>query len=297
MSKPKELNFSRIISQFTTTTGRFFSGMRFIKANGLSRFYLAPIALTILLWIGGFSLVANLVDWISAWTHEYLEIEAHPSGEGFFSSFGESWEMLKSWINGASTLLLALMLKLVFWLVLGIVMKYILLILLSPILAYISEKAEAIITGKSYPFDIEQLTRDVWRGILIAGRNFIIEIALIVLMAGLSFLMPPLAPFITIAGFIVGAYFFGYSMIDYISERQQMNMQESNQFVWANAGTAIGLGVFISLALKVPFIGFLLASFTSIIAAVTAVIILQKNEMTSRRLANPQGILELKNEI
>jgi len=291
------MNLTNIVIQFTQTLSRFFSGMRFIRKNGLSKYYLFPIGLSILLWYGGYSLVENLVDMISTWTHGYLEIEAHPTGEGFFSSFSESWEMFKLWINGASTLLLALVLKLVFWIVLGVVMKYVLLILLSPVLAYISEKTESILTGKEYPFDVEQLVRDSFRGIIIATRNFMIEMTCIILFTIFAFFVPAIAPITAILGFIIGSYFYGYSMIDYYSERQKMSITASSKFVWNNAGMAIGLGLMISLAIKLPLIGFLMASFTSIISAVTAVLLISSKQESQPQISNVRGVIDLKNEI
>ncbi|MEJ7671935.1 MAG: EI24 domain-containing protein [Chitinophagaceae bacterium] len=46
--------------------------------------------------------------------------------------------------------------------------KYLFLIIGSPVFAYISERTEAIINGKDYPFDLKQFAKDVIRGIAIA---------------------------------------------------------------------------------------------------------------------------------
>ncbi len=49
--------------------------------------------------------------------------------------------------------------------------KYLFLILGSPLFAYLSEKTEAIMEGKDFPFSFTQLLKDILRGIRIALRN------------------------------------------------------------------------------------------------------------------------------
>ena len=48
---------------------------------------------------------------------------------------------------------------------------YIVVIILSPILALLSERIEKIITGNKYKFSFKQLINDIRRGIQIALRN------------------------------------------------------------------------------------------------------------------------------
>ena len=62
-----------------------------------------------------------------------------------------------------------------FWYVLSRYMKYVVLILLSPLFAYLSERTEEILTGKTYPFEFKQLVKDSIRGAGIATRNLLIE--------------------------------------------------------------------------------------------------------------------------
>ena len=50
--------------------------------------------------------------------------------------------------------------------------KYVVVIILSPLLAHLSQKTERILTGNKYPFDLNQFLRDIKRGIRIALRNF-----------------------------------------------------------------------------------------------------------------------------
>ena len=57
-----------------------------------------------------------------------------------------------------------IMLQLVFLLFYFSLFKYIFLIIGSPVFAYLSEKTEAIIEGKDFPFSFAQLLKDIIRG-------------------------------------------------------------------------------------------------------------------------------------
>ena len=53
--------------------------------------------------------------------------------------------------------------------------KFLVLTVLSPVIALLSERTEKIITGNEYPFNFNQLMKDVARGILMALRNITLE--------------------------------------------------------------------------------------------------------------------------
>ncbi|MFT4986067.1 MAG: CysZ protein [Glaciecola sp.] len=293
------MSLKKIISQFLQSIRGFTVAVGFIHSNGLSKFYIFPVILALLLGAGGFALVSQAVDFISSNTLQYLELEANPTEDNFFSSFREGWETIKLWINGASTVVIAVILKVVFWVLLGILMKYVLLIFLAPVLAYVSEKTESIVTGNEYPFNAAQLTRDIWRGIVIALKNLGIEISILIFLSVITFFAPFLAPITALVGIVIGAYYYGYSMIDYISERRQLSIAESSRYVLDNAGMAIGLGLIITLMMKVPVLGFLTASFASIVTAVSAVLLVYGNspDPSNSNSHQNEGVVELKKEI
>jgi len=148
---------------------------------------------------------------------------------------------------------------------------------MSPLLAYLSERTESIIMGHEFPFSWLQFFKDIFRGILLAFRNFFIEILLTVLLFFLSFV-----PFLGFATapilFLISAYFYGFSFLDYTAERRKMKVKESVDFVKQNKGIAIGNGGIFALFLLIPFIGVSIATFISIISTVAASIAVLKKE-------------------
>jgi len=121
---------------------------------------------------------------------------------------------------------------------------YIVVVLLSPILAMLSEKIEEIITGESYDYSFKMLINDIKRGAIIAFRNLIWFYVFVGLFLGVvSLLNLSTKSFVAFAiPFIVGFYYYGFTFIDYVNERRRMNIQQSIYFVSRHKGLAISIG-------------------------------------------------------
>jgi CysZ protein len=127
---------------------------------------------------------------------------------------------------------------------------YVVFVLLSPLMTYLSSSTEHIVTGKHYPFEWEQFWKDMLRAIRILVRNLIWQYLLLTPLLLLSFVFwgnlneSPLYP---IALMVIG-YYCGFSLLDYINERRQLTVEESIRFVRRHRGLALSIGgVFILL--------------------------------------------------
>ena len=155
--------------------------------------------------------------------------------------------------------------------------KYLMLILMSPILALLSEKTEEILTGNEYPFEWGQFMRDIWRGIVIAIRNMMIELLVLTGVTVVCFFFPPLAIILWPFTWVVSWYFLGFAMIDYVSERRRFSVSQSNAFVKKHSGLAIGNGWLFATTLAVTSsiwlgaIGFMIAPINACVGATLAV--------------------------
>ena len=132
---------------------------------------------------------------------------------------------------------------------------YIVVVLLSPILAMLSQKIETIITGNKYPFNFKNLVNDIKRGATIAFRNLIWYYVFVGIFLGIvSFFDLSAKSFIIFAiPFIVGFYYYGFSFIDYINERRRLNIQQSVYFVSQHKGLAIAIGSIYSILFLLYF--------------------------------------------
>jgi CysZ protein len=157
-----------------------------------------------------------------------------------------------------------------FWYVLSRYMKYVVLILLSPLFAYLSERTEEILTGKTYPFEFKQLVKDSIRGAGIATRNLLIETVFMAICSIISFFFPVVSPFTLTFLFLVNSYFMAFNFFDYVAERKRMNIQESIRYMRANFSTLMGFGVAYNLVSFVPLLDWVLAPISAASGAVIA---------------------------
>lgn len=186
----------------------------------------------------------------------------------FFSKTGlKTWLRKEddSWLRfvfifGQIILQLILMLSYFSW------FKYLFLIIGSPVFAWLSEKTEAIIHNTNYPFSLKKFLNDVIRGIWIALRNtlwqtvYTISILFLSLIPLIGWATPVLAVF-------VECFYFGFSMLDYTSERKGLSATQSIDFIGHHKGLAIGNGMIFYLMHTLPVVGWIFAPGYAVIAA------------------------------
>jgi len=234
----------------------YFSAISFIFSKGLWWAFVFPILLNVLMFIGGYKLIESVTTDLQAWVTGMIGLE---DGAFFLSDY------LSGFLSGVIWLLL----KVMFFFVFAYWGGYITLILLSPLFAYLSERTEEIISGKKYPFNPDQLMRDIVRGILISFRNMFIQTGWMILFFILGFI-PVIGWFGAIVLFVISAYFYGFSFIDYTSERRKIKIAQSVQFVRSYKWLAVANGTIFSFFLLVPFCGVLFSGFAAIVSVVAA---------------------------
>lgn len=236
---------------------------RIIKECRLGWVFLIPLLILILnIYLGG-NIATHLTNISTDWMRDIIPF-----------SMGDSWFADATRTLAASLVWIALFFALVY------IGGFLLLILLSPLLVYVSERVDQLITGRSYPFVFREFLSDIGRGIRIALRNLFIEIA----NSAISFIVG----FVPIIGFAipiyllgVASYFYGFSFMDYTLERRRYNVRQSIQMVRNNKGTAIGLGSVYMVFTMIPIIGFALAGFAAILSTVAATV--ATNELLAKQ--------------
>ncbi|WP_066629556.1 EI24 domain-containing protein [Labilibacter marinus] len=236
----------------------YSKAFKFLRKNRLTWYFLFPLLLNIILFALGYSSTIALSTQWYVYVTDWMNVDSWEFwGSGFLSSVIE--------------IVMYVVVRLLFFLLFAYIGGYIVLILMSPVFAFLSEKVESILTGNEYPFNLKQLLKDIWRGVRLALRNLGIELFLTVILFMLSFI-PVIGFFTSIALFFISAYFYGFSFIDYSLERKKMDIKESIAFVKTNKGLSIGNGTIFSLVLLIPFVGVLISSFVSIISVTAATI-------------------------
>jgi CysZ protein len=144
--------------------------------------------------------------------------------------------------------------------------KYVFLIVGSPLFAYLSEKTEAILEEKEYPFSFSQFLKDIARGIKIALRNGLWQTVYSLSILILSFI-PIVGLATTVMAFAIECYYLGFSMLDYSCERNKLSTSQSIDFIGKHKGLAIGNGIVFYMMHLVIIIGWILAPTYAVIAA------------------------------
>lgn len=227
----------------------FSRALGFALRNGLWWLFLAPLVLW-LLFAGGIAWISTEArDLLGSWLSGHLHIDVPATGR---NGLAGAWDDVKGFFNSARETLVLVTVKLALWSLFGLVGKYLVLILLSPLLAYASERTEEIITGRAFPFRFGLLLKDVGRGILMALRNGSLELIISATVWAGTFFIAPLAP---VSGFVlwcVSSWFYGFSMFDYVFERQRLGVRASARAARTRWGIVLANGVLFNLLMNPP---------------------------------------------
>ena len=229
--------------------------------------FLIPVAFSILLTGALIWVSTEAVDVVRTYASQFLDITIPTEDRIGLIGF---WDDVKAFFNSARDVILVFVVELALWFLFGLIGKYLVLIVLSPLLAYASERTEEILTGRVFPFRVGHFVKDVGRGILMAIRNGVTELLINVLFWIVTLFLSPLAPFTMIILWLVSCWFYGFSMFDYVFERQRMGIGASTREAHNRRGTVMANGALFGLLMKIPFLGVVFAPLLASIGAVLA---------------------------
>jgi CysZ protein len=259
------------MQQFILGLKHFIAATGFMAKHKLLHYYLFPLLLSILFYIGitafTLSFAKSITDYL---IYQHVPVPSIDSQNvpSFFSFFNANF------VQNVTAVIVGL----VVFFVAAKISKYLVLIILSPLFAYLSEVVEEKITGNVYPFVLSRFLQDIWRGIRIALRNFIIEFALIGLFTLVGFFIGPFAILIVPILWLVSAYFYGFSMIDYTCERRRLSVKQGIAFIREHRTLAVANGSLYALLDIVPLIGLMVAPINAVVGATTALLAIEKSK-------------------
>ncbi|MBA3682151.1 MAG: EI24 domain-containing protein [Bacteroidetes bacterium] len=236
----------KFFTDFFKAIGNCLKAFSIIFEKGLWPYMFIFLFFWLALWILSIYGLFILADGLSDWLSNYIEFNSIPQS-GHWLSFA------KPYLIGTVSFLVKILFKLVLWFTTSTLIKYVLLMILSPVFALLSEKAEEKLTGKSFPFSLKQLFKDILRGIAISFRNMLLEYFFILTCFFVSIFFPPLFIITTPFLLFLGWYFVGFALLDYNSERHKYGVSKSIQFIKQNRGTACGIGFVYSFFMALPF--------------------------------------------
>lgn len=187
-----------------------------------------------------------------------------------YTAIGYEHSIDSSWYHSIINIFLKIIVWGIFIFLYISLYKYIVLIMMAPVLAFLSERTEQLLTKKEFYFNTLQFLKDVLRSIAINLCNLLIEIGVgIILFFFVN--IPIIGLFTPLIGILTQSYFTGFGMLDYYCERHQMNLKQSYRFINFYKGIAIGNGFIFYSIMLIPFVGILIAPAYSVTAATIAI--------------------------
>lgn len=248
-----------------------FKAFQFIFDKGLWPYIFFPIIAWLLMWAGSIWIFAKIATYIASYINSLLNAENIPDS-------GSVLSFLKPFLTGYFSVIIAWILKLLFWFMSGTFSKYITLIILSPIFSKLSEETEQKINQTNYPFNFSQFIKDIGRGILISIRNMLIEYFYLAICFIITLIFPPLAIVTTPLLILISWYYTGFTMLDYNFERHKMSISQSSVFIKKNAGLACGIGLVYSLFMLLPlFLGIMFGPILAVVGATISFLEIKKS--------------------
>lgn len=202
---------------------------RFIKEHRLFKWIIIPGIIYTLLFIAGMFFFWQSSDGVVSWVSSKLGIE------NWLQKERNEWLSFLFVMTG-------MMLRLILVLFYFSFFKYVILIIGSPVFAYLSEKTEAIIEGREHSFVWADIKKDSWRSIRLAVRNCLWQSVYLVALILLS-LVPVVGWIVPVIALLMEGFYFGFSMLDYSFARIKFTPAQSIAFTARHKGMAIGNGL------------------------------------------------------
>ena len=226
---------------------------RFIQEHKLGKWILTPGIIYTILFIVGMYFFWKSADDVPSWLSDQLRVEAwlQRQRSGWLSFF---------------FVMAGMMVRLILVLFYFSLFKYLILIIGSPLFAYLSEKTEAIIENKEHSVSRKELRKDAARSIRMALRNCFLQMLYFVGLILMS-LIPVIGWITPIIALLMECYYYGFSMLDYSFARAGFTRQQSIRFQGRHRGLAIGNGFLFYLM----HVAIILAPAYAIVAATLSV--------------------------
>ena len=231
----------KFLKHFYLGITAYFKAIDFVFREKLWYFFIIPLVLSLLLYFAGNALLENLYQYDYGNPQTIREL---------------IWDLIKMLLL-QTLIFISIELR-----------KYIVLILLSPLISKLSLITEERLTGNTYKFSWERYLADIRRAIRIIFGNLVIQYGISLVWISLTLIFSGLKPYTPGVLIAIGFYFYGFGMIDYVNERRRLNIDQSVAFVRRHAGFAIGIGSVFSLLFLVPYeVGVTIAPVLAIVAA------------------------------
>lgn len=250
------------IRDFSRGIQAYGKAVQLLFSRRLRWFMLFPAVIIILLFVVGNYVVGYLGDGLAGMIEEKIM----------------SWIEGRMWLNWLSRtveVIVKVFVRVLYYILFISFGGYVVMVVMSPIYSWLSERTEALVSGKEYSFDLRQLAWEIGRGIVISLRCALLQLLVTLTLFVCSFI--PLVGLVTpVLTFGVSAYFYGFAFMDYAVERKRFRVNESVLYMRRNAGTVTAIGTVFTLSLMIPLSSIMICSFVSLLSVVAGTVAIEK---------------------
>lgn len=220
--------FKALLKELVIAFQSWAEAHRFIQQHRFWKWIIVPGIIYTALFIAGMIIFWQSSDNAVSWASAQLRIEPWLQQER------------SEWLS-FFFVMMGMMLRLVLVLFYFSLFKYLILIIGSPVFAYLSERTEAIMEGKEHSFNWPELKKDCIRSSKLALRNCGWQTVYLFALILLSLI--PLAGWITpLIALAMEFYYYGFSMLDYSFARNGFSPSKSIGFIGRHKGLAVANG-------------------------------------------------------
>ena len=152
------------------------------------------------------------------------------------------------------------------------------LLLGSPLFAFLSEKTQSIIDNKEYRIDSKMILKDVLRAFIQTFRNILWQLVYLIALFILT-IIPVFGWLSPLFYLFIDGYYTGFSMLDYTNERNHLNRSASADLINNHRGLAIGNGLVFYIVHAIPVVGAIFAPGYAIVAATLSIHHAKENDV------------------
>ena len=244
----------KFISDFFQGIQYFINSSQLIFTKPFRFFLLYPLLAKLIFWIFAIWGIFSFNSFLKEELLQLLQLNGIPEKGSWLSGVKNTLHPHTKFLSSIISILTSVLI----FIFLSTFNKYLLLILLSPILSIISERTEEEMTGNRYPFRIGKFLKDLVRGLTISIRNMLVEY--IFFFLGFLLLFFPVAGFILFSIYQVfliflSWYYFGFALLDYSCERHDYGLRHSLSIIRKYKGIACGLGSIYWILISIPLFG------------------------------------------
>jgi CysZ protein len=251
-----------ITKDFIIGVKAFIKAFVFLFEYNLWLYFFVPVLLFVSMYLGADLVHKNVMNYDIQGQLAHIDFQAELKDFRWFKGFPTDSKEIELIIVALEIIFIVSVLRM---------KRYLILILMSPLLAFVSTRIEFIVVENKYKWDTKQFVKDIYRGVNFALRNMFRQILILGLWSVFVTFLSDLEVFSPYVSFIVGAYYYGASLMDYINERRRLTMNESIQYIRKHIGLTMAIGIIFYAMFFIEFIGFIVAPITAVVAATLAI--------------------------